>query len=938
MPTGRPAILARIERVWLRVLEEQLGADGARRIQALRRRSRAAARRRGPERDVALARLEAELARLPADELDRIVRALALRFNLANLTEERQRLDTLRRRARASRGRPLADSVGDAIEWLRGRGLTPARLLDLVATLRVEPVLTAHPTEARRRTALFALRRIGRLLDRLGDAASTPAERTEAERRLLEEVTLLWHTPPVRAAGLTPLDEVRSALAVFDDTLFTLAPRAARRLDEAVGPDGGERDARSFVRFGTWIGGDRDGNPTVTASVTALAAELAADHCLRGLEAVARRLSGSIGAAGMPPGRHGEALAARLEADAADLGDVERSVRRRFPDEPYRRRLAAIAERLRRTRAVVVDGADPTAHANRGAYAGPGALGVELAELADAFRAVGLGRVAEGELRDFRRQVDAFGFHLASLDVRQHAEVHAAALAALRPLLADGSRADAVAAASSRLAGLDAPLPDAPAVTAAEVLATFRAIGAIQARLGEAACHRLIVSFTRRTDDVVGVLELADVAASPRAPASATGGFGPVRPSLDVVPLFESSDALEGAADLLDAILSDGRYRDHLERRGRRQEVMLGYSDSNKEVGYLAAGWLLYDAQRSIVRVARRHGVEVTIFHGRGGAIGRGGGPARRAILALAPGVLDGGLKVTEQGEVIAARYGDPEIALRELEQMAAATLVARGDPDRATDRADEAEARRRDEVMRELASTARAAYRALVWDDPAFPAFFAAATPIAEFTALRLGSRPAARPGRRPGQPSGAGAPPSVASLRAIPWVFAWSQTRLEVPGWFGLGSAIEAFRARHADADATLRALYRSWPMFASLIDNAETSLARVDLAIGRRHASLAAEPDASRIFESIAAEHERSLRAVAAITGRERPLAASPVLRAAIDRRNPEVDVLSLAQLAVRRRIAATAVGDAEADRLRAVARLTLNGVAAGLQRTG
>ncbi|HEU4672396.1 MAG TPA: phosphoenolpyruvate carboxylase [Candidatus Limnocylindrales bacterium] len=931
MAAPRPATLVRIERVWSRVLEEQLGVDAAGRIEALRRRSRAAARRRaGPERDAALARLEADLGRLPVDELGPIVRALALRFNLANLTEERERLGTLRRRARASRGRPLADSVGDAIAWLRDRGLTTDRLEALVATLRVEPVLTAHPTEARRRTALFALRRIGRLLDRLGEPASTPAERTEAERRLLEEVTLLWHTAPARAAGLTPLDEVRSALAVFDDTLFTLVPRAARRVDEALGFDGGENDARSFVRFATWIGGDRDGNPSVTASVTTLAAELAADHCLRGLEAVARRLSASIGATGVPSGRHAVALAARLEADAADLGDVERSVRRRFPDEPYRRRLAAIAERLRRTRAVLVDGADRGAHATRGAYADPDALGAELAELAGAFRAVGLGRVADGELRDFRRQVDAFGFHLASLEVRQHADVHRAALGAL------GSLRPGV------LAGLDAPLPDAPAVTPAEVLATFRAIAAIQARLGEAACHRFIVSFTRATEDVVAVLELADLAASPRAPASASGGFAPARPALDVVPLFESSDALEGAAGLLDAILSDDRYRSHLERRGNHQEVMLGYSDSNKEVGYLAAGWLLYDAQRSIVRVARRHGVEVTIFHGRGGAIGRGGGPARRAILALAPGVLDGGLKVTEQGEVIAARYGDPEIALRELEQMAAATLVARGDPDRAqaADATRSAELER-DQAMHELAATAREAYRALVWDDPAFPAFFAAATPIAQITALRLGSRPAARPGRRSGPAAAAGETAPIASLRAIPWVFAWSQARLEVPGWYGVGSAVEAFRARHPGADETLRRLYGTWPMFASLVDNAETSLARVDLAIGRRHASLAPEPDASRIFDAIAAEHERSLAAVAAITGRARPLAGSSVLRAAIDRRNPEVDVLSVAQVALRRRIAAAtaaAPGGPEADRLREVARLTLNGVAAGLQTTG
>ncbi|HEY3523671.1 MAG TPA: phosphoenolpyruvate carboxylase [Candidatus Limnocylindrales bacterium] len=932
MAARRPATLVRIERVWLRVLEEQLGVGTARRIEALRRRARDSAQAHPEhERDRALARLESDLARVPPDALGEIIRALSLRFNLANLAEERERLGTLRRRARASRGRPLADSLGDSIGWLRERGVPDVRVQELVATLSVEPVLTAHPTEARRRTVLFALRRIGRLLDRLGDRAATPGERREAERRLLEEVTLLWHIAPVRAARLTPLDEVRSALAVFDDTLFTLVPRAARRLGEAAGSGPPGPDACSFVRFGTWIGGDRDGNPTVTASVTASAAEMGADHALRGLEAVARRLSGSIGASGMPPGDQGAALTKRLEADATDLGDVERSVRRRFPDEPYRRRLAAIAERLRRTRAVLVEGADALNQAGRGAYAGPEALAVELAELADALRSVGLERVADGELRDLRRQVDAFGFHLASLEVRQHAEVHRAALAGL------GARSTNARTQASRVE-LDAPLPDAPDITPGEVLATFRAIGAIQGRFGEAACHRFVVSFTRTPRDVHDVLELAERAGSAAIPAAATGGFAPARPVVDVVPLFESSDALEGAANLLDAILAHTAYRAHVARRDDRQEVMLGYSDSNKEVGYLAANWLLYHAQRAIVGVGRRHRVRLTIFHGRGGAIGRGGGPARRAIRALAPGVLEGGLKLTEQGEVIAARYGDPEIALREVEQMAAATLVARGDPDSPRVGRAESTNRARDDVMRELASTARTAYRALVWDDPAFPAFFAAATPIDEITSLRLGSRPATRPGRRPaGTSAGSGSVP-IASLRAIPWVFAWSQTRLEVPGWFGVGAAVEAFRSRHHDADATLRELYLAWPMFASLIDNAETSLARVDLAIGRRHASLAPEPDASRIFDTISAEHARSLQAVATITGRTRPLAASPVLRAAIDRRNPDVDVLSLAQVALRRRIAASERDGAPIDDLRSIARLTLNGVAAGLQTTG
>ncbi len=908
------------------------------------------------------------MLRLPDEDVEQVVRALTLRFNLANLVEERQRVRVLRERARR-RDAPVPDSIADAVRRLRGR--SDADLADAVRGLSIHPVLTAHPTEARRRTTLLGLRRIARLLDRLDDALATPEERTDAEVRMLEEITLLWRTAPVRASGLSPLDEVRSALAVFDETLFTLVPRFDRRVDEAVAglhaasSGGGDRDARtarvedpagaddarSIVRFGSWIGGDRDGNPSVTASVTALAAELAADHGLRGLEAVARRLSSSIGAvATFSPAPSGtgpspadpsfDALRAALERDATDLGDGERSLRRRFREEPYRRRLGAIAEQLRRTRAVLVDRVDPAGLSARGAYVDADELAADLAVLAAAMRADGLARVADGELRDFRRQVDAFGFHLAALEVRQHSEVHAAAL---RTLESGGE--------------LDAPLPGAPGVTAAEVVATFRAVAAIQRRFGVRACTRYVVSFTRTPADALAVLDLADRASGDALPAVSTGGFPPDRPVLDVVPLLESSDALEGAAALLEALLSDPRYRKHVASRGDRQEVMLGYSDSNKEVGYVAANWLLYRAQRALVGVARRHGVGLVLFHGRGGAIGRGGGPARRAIQALAPGSLAGGLKLTEQGEVISARYGDAAIALRELEQMASAALLA-GTAARRASAGTEADGidhrldgHRTDEavadgplpqpidderLMDELAAVARDAYRGLVWDDPAFRDFFAAATPIAEIAALRLGSRPASRPGRGGGASGGSTGAPPIESLRAIPWVFSWSQTRIELPGWYGFGTAVERVTAQRRVLER-LRAWYEAWPMFASLVDNVELSLARVSLDVGSRYAALAG--DAGReIWDRIVAEHGRSTAAVQALTGRRTLLGEQAVLRQAIDRRNPDVDVISAVQVALLRELGRLDPADPRRERLRSIVRLTLNGVAAGLQTTG
>ena len=894
------------------VIIEQAGEELFELVERTRRR--AIAIRRGEDVQ-AEPRLVEELAALDLKQSEGLVRAFGLYFQLVNLAEERHRTRALRQRRRSTRRAAIQDDIAGAISTLRRTG-HGEELDQMIDHLSIQPVLTAHPTEARRRTLLLALRRCGRLLEPLDDPRLTPAEDAELRRRLREEISLLWRTTELRSTLPTPLDEVRTALVFFDETLYRLVPRLFRVLDAAMDPragttgEGGTSAAdsgrsgtrppriRPFVRWGSWIGADRDGNPFVTGEITEQTIRIHADHVLRGHEAVASRLMQTI-AATTPSERVARALASRLGRDAEELPDIDRQLRRRFPDEPYRQRFGFIAERLRRTRAHLTSAPSPQA----GRYGGPDELDAELAELQSALVGDALARIAWGEVQEFRWQVQTFGFHLASLEVRQHSNVHRAALRAIH----EGQLESEVARG----------------VTADEVLSGFRAIAAIQARFGVDAAHRYIVSFTASPSDVTDVLELSRLAT----------GDGSQEPVLDVVPLFESAEALAGAGEILAAMFKDRGYREHLASRGDRQEVMLGYSDSNKESGFLAANWLLHGAQLALVDAARSHNVELTLFHGRGGALGRGGGPAHRAIRAQAPGSVAGRLKLTEQGEVIAARYANPEIAERELELMTGAVLLA------STPEHDErlrAAAEDGSPILDELAASARRAYRALVYDDPGFAAFFQAVTPIAEISGLRLGSRPAAR-GRASSDP--VEALPRIDELRAIPWVFAWSQARIELPGWYGLGSALAEYHESHGDRGLERVArLYRDWPFLASVLDNAELALARADMGVARRYAELArGDGDAAR-WRTIETEYGRTVELLLRVTDRSRLLDDAPVLQRAIGLRNPYVDSLSEMQVHLLTDLRSRAPDEPERDQLQRLVQLTVNGVAAGLQSTG
>src|ERR1700680_182264 len=848
------------------VIAEQAGAALLADVERLRRtviRARTEGDLRGGHAEEA----DALVSSWSLDRAELVARAFTCYFHLVNLAEERFRARTLREPDHSAQAPPeaFAAALADVREELAEQGLA-----QLIASLEVHPVFTAHPTEARRRAVTSALRRVGEQLERRNDPHIGGGEQAEAHRRLLEEVDRLWRTAQLRTQELQPLDEVRALMGVFDETLFRLIPELYRECDVRLAP--GEAGGRlpaipPFVRFGSWVGGDRDGNPQITAHVTLEAMIIQSDHVLRGLETATRRIGRSLTAdvVTTPPDAH---LVSRLRTTRALAGTRAAAIEARSPGEPYRQFLLLVAERMAATR---------RADLSLG-YAGPDELHDDLRCLQDALVAAGAPRQAYGEVHDLVWQVQTFGFHLAELEIRQHSAVHRTALAEL----------DAGAACS--------PETD-------EILATLRMVALLQQRFGARACHRYIVSFTQSAEDIAAVYALAERACTPNA-----------LPVIDVVPLFETIHDLHQARATLDDMLLLEPVQRRLAASGRALEVMLGYSDSAKESGPVTANLALYAAQADLAAWAAEHSIRLTLFHGRGGALARGGGPANRAVMAQAPGSVAGRFKVTEQGEVIFARYGNRTLAQRHLEQVTSAVLMTSTPGGRQrTERA----AIRFEALARTIDSAAGSAYRELIQLE-GFAAYFAEVTPVRELARLHLGSRPANR-----------GGDTGLASLRAIPWVFAWSQIRLNLPGWYGVGSGLAG-----AGLDE-LRVAHGGWPLLSVLIDNAEMSLAKTDRFMAAEYLKLGNQP---RIAELILDEYDRSIEQILAVTGQSRLLEHRRVLSWAVELRNPYIDALSHLQLRALRALRRGTDDDAERKRLEQLLLLTVNGIAAGLQNTG
>jgi phosphoenolpyruvate carboxylase len=840
-------------------------------------RVRALTIRAHDEQDLsALTEAEELVASFSIERAQEVARAFTCYFHLANLAEEHHRVRVLRaREAELPAGELMQDdSLPAAIDAL-AQEVGREEALRRLQALEFRPVLTAHPTEARRRSVSRAIRRVSDLLAERDALAAGGTSRAENDRRVLEEIDTLWRTSPLRAQKPTVLDEVRTVMNVFDTTLFDTFPTVYRRLDDWLGAEGAGRTeplVRPFVRLGSWIGGDRDGNPNVTAEVTRAAAALANEHVLTALEDAARKISAklTLDDSGTPASAELTALWQRqrdLSEDAAAKAANE------VRHQPHRRALRMIAERVAATKRRDADLS----------YPGPEEMLADLEVVQRSLREAGATRVAYGDLQRLIWQVQTFGFHLAELEVRQHSQVHAAALADIAEHGVDGELEPRTV----------------------EVLETYRAIGSVQRRYGVAAARRYIVSFTQAPEHLAAVYQLAELV----FPDPAT------RPVIDAIPLFETFADLEASVDILEEMLTLPAVQQRLAENGRRVEVMLGYSDSSKDVGPVAATLALDVAQSRIAQWGQKHDLNLTLFHGRGGALGRGGGPANRAVLAQPPGSVDGRFKLTEQGEVIFARYGNPIIGARHIEQVAAATLLA-GAP--STEQRNASATERFAELARALDASSRTRFYDLV-RAPGFPQWFAQVTPLEEIGLLPIGSRPARR----------GLSVESLDDLRAIPWVFSWSQARTNLAGWFGLGTALESV----GDL-AELQAAYAEWPLFSTMIDNVEMSLAKTDDRLAQRYLALGDRDDLAAL---VLEEMTLTRRWVLAITGSEQILSRRRILGRAVQLRSPYVDALSLLQIRALRALRTGESEDLVEDNKRLLL-LTVNGVAAGLQNTG
>ena len=845
--------------------------------------------------------------------------AFTLYFELVNLAEENFRILLLRRR-RAARltaepkspdSRPIRESIEAAVFELKQRGVDTATMQGLVDRIFIDLVFTAHPTEAKRRTLLGKLQSLAEILRQRahpevnGLAFADPA-------CIEREIASLWLTDRNRTARPEVADEARTGMWYIDTTLYQTLPRLHADMDRALKLHypGVTPPARWLV-FGSWIGGDRDGNPNVNARVTAdilaLHRRLAVQKMNTAVFHLMHTLTVSDQRDSISP------AVRRLLKESLHLSKYVELIGSRYPHEPYRRLLSGLRARL----TLAIDEFRDGALLMPDAANDEQALPVEtLKETFDAINESLLASrgaiLAEGELQSLRHQVDIFGLHAAHLDLRQHSGHHEAAVAELLDRadyvkLSEDEKRALLTAAIATARPLGAKTLGKLSAPTRNVLDPLRVAALAAVKFGPAALGIYIISMTDAVSDVLEVVYLMKLTGS----------------TLPIAPLFETLDDLNRAPEILGTLFTHPTYKPVLKAGAGHQHVMLGYSDSNKDCGYLTANWALYKAQETITAVCREHAVRVTLFHGRGGSIARGGGPAAKAILAQPIGLRDGGIRVTEQGEVLSTRYHDADLAHRILEQMAYGVLL--GSHAAQSPFVPPAEWTAAMELM---SAAGFAAYEQLVHKDPEFLLFWKQATPIDEISNLKFGSRPTFRRNTT-----------SVDDLRAIPWVFSWMQSRFNFPGWYGLGSALDAVLKTGPKGKKLLRTLHAEWPFFQTLIDNAQLTMRKADMGIAELYAGLVEdEAIRARIFGILMAEFNRTEQAILAITGQKQLLASEPVLLKSVELRNPYIDPLNYLQVEMMRRLRAGKLSKAEDESTRAVVELTINGISGGLKNTG
>lgn len=896
-----------------RVISQLEGPDELERVETLRTLAKAA--RAGDES--AGAKLAAEVARLTPRQAFTQAMAFTLYFELVNLAEENFRVGLIRRR-RAKRlqadpkSEPIRESVEAAIMELKKLGVGDGEMQSLVNSLDIELVFTAHPTESKRRTLLTKLRRLAGLLRRRAQPEPSDAELIDPAG-VEREIVSLWLTDRSRTERPEVTDEARTGLWYFETALFNTLPRLHADLSRALARHyPGVKAPARWLTFGSWIGGDRDGNPNVTADITAdvllMHRRLAAEKLRAGIYDLSRWLTLSDRREPLP------GSIKKLLRESRQLSSLIAQLSSRYPHEQYRLLLAGLRDRLDQT----------VSEARSGRALAPDVPETDHSLTADAVKetlqtiheALASGRGAAltgGELQTVRDWVEVFGLHASRLDVRQHSGLHETTVAELlgRADYAKLTEAEKCALLGGAIAGARAWTPEKLARisdAARTVIAPMALTGRVAQRFGPDGLGIYIISMTDGVSDVLEVLWLMTISGAAPMP---------------IAPLFETLDDLNRAPEILSALFTHPAYAPELAKHGRHQHVMLGYSDSNKDCGYLAANWALYKAQEEIARTCRDHHVRTTLFHGRGGSIARGGGPAAKAILAQPVGLRDGAIRVTEQGEVLSTRYHDADLAHRILEQMAYGVLLgahaAKNHQPVSTEWT---------EAMEAMSAASVAAYQALVHDDPEFLLFWKQSTPIDEISNLKFGSRPTFRRNTT-----------SVEDLRAIPWVFSWMQSRFVFPGWFGLGTGLQTLLKRGPGGKKLLREMYANWPFFRTMIDNAQVTLTKADLPIARLYADLVDDPRIrKKIFAILAKELERTEDSILAVTGQKQLLTHEPVLLKSVRLRNPYIDPLNYIQVEMLRRLRSGQLTRDDEEATRAVVELTINGISGGLKNTG
>lgn len=843
---------------------------------------------------------------LDATDLDRtiqLVRAFSMYFALANVAEQEHRYD------RAD----LQIDLDHTVSRILDAELDEATILDVIGRLEVRPVFTAHPTEAARRSVQSKTVEIATLLRAARQPSATSAERERVKRRMAELIDAMWQTDELRVERPTPIDEARSVIHFFDALIADSVPDVYDELDHQLARLGVEPDAeRAPLRFGTWVGGDRDGNPNVTPTVTMDVLRIQHVHAVRTLIAKVEDLAAELSSSDRIVEVSNELLGS-LTAEAFQFPEVHSRFTTLSAGEPYRQKLAFIHQRLRSTLEAYEQGTKPGGDG----YTAPDGLIADLEQI----RASLLGNhgevIASGAVSRLIHLVSAFGFRLATMDVREHAAKHHDTLDALYRNVdiayGEMSAADRRDLLVTELSGRRPIASTAVSIEGdpQRTLDTMRTIRAAQDLFGMDVIESYVISETTGPSDVLAAMVVAREAGLVDTHAGvARVGF---------VPLFETIDEVRDAGRLLEELLDIEPYREHLRLRGDLQEVMLGYSDSNKHAGIATSQWELYRASRDLRDVTMRHGVALRLFHGRGGTVGRGGGPTEAAILAQPWGTVDARIKITEQGEVISDKYALPSLARRNLELTVAATLEASLLHRTSRQPGEVLEAW--DRTMDVVSDTAFAAYRALI-DSPHLVPYFLASTPVDELGHMNIGSRPARRPGT---------GEVSIAGLRAIPWVFGWTQSRQIVPGWFGVGTGLDA--AIEAFGKDAIDDMYERWSFFRTFISNVEMTLAKTDLTIAERYASLA--PDEHRsVFTTISEEHARTRGSVTRITG-SGLVDHDPSLKRTLEVRDRYLDPISYLQVSLLRRWRDREAPDPELQR---ALLLTINGLASGLRNTG